>query len=247
MKNSVKLPYVHYGQEEAAELERASIRVQHIYDKTQDLLDRYMPDSMWTAMTGMSRNLKEPELWEGDLESGIFQKWVKSPKGWKCIGCERYSHPSVISETPTQAEGESSFEAGDGAGRTFHDKGLPGRLLQMVIWSQFEEIRLFQPFLGDEPFFTEEEMEVISDYFVPTYISPVPLKERGKDFKTIQTGIPLYQERISAPSLVMQSEGASVSGNWMTGVDLSSRGFSGLRPYLKIPKGGRTYMKALIV
>lgn len=245
MKNTVKLPHIHYGQEEVAELERASLKVQHIFDKTQDLMDRYIPDSIWTTLTGMCRNPEELRTRKDDLESGIFQKWIKSPKGWKCIGCERYiSSPSINSDTSTNAGG-ASVETGDDL--TFHDKGLPSKMLQMVIWSQFEKIRLLQPFLGDEAFFTEEEMQVISDYFVPTYLSPVPLKERGKDFKTLQSGIPLYQERISAPSLEMQSEGASVTGNWMTGVDLSSEGFSGLRPYLKIPKGGRTYMKALIV
>lgn len=246
MKDTVKLPHIHYGQEEAAELERASLSVQHIFDKTQELLDRYMPESLWTALTGICRDRKDSQLPADRLQSGIFQKWAKSPMGWKCIGYERYSQLMMELEPPKEQGEVEESSAAYGDDTTFHDKGLPGRFLQMVIWSQFEKIRLFHPFLGDEPFFTEEEMEVISHYLVPTYASPVPLKERGKDFKMLQTGIPLYQERVTVPSLVMQTEGASVSGSWMTGVHLSSKGFTGLRPYLKVPKGGRTYMKALI-
>lgn len=243
MKDTVKLPHIHYGQEEAAELERASLRVQHIFDKTQNLLEQYMPVALRVALTGIECDSKEQEISKSsNQESGIFQKWVKSPKGWKCIGYERYSQPLINGDS---SGGESMVDIQDTA--SFHDQGISGRMLQMVIWSLFEKIRLLHPFLGEDPFFTEEEMDVISDYFVPTYLSPLPLKERGKDFKTLQTRIPLYQEHIPAPSLVMSSEGVSVSGNWMTGVDLSSKGFMGLRPYLKIPQGGRTYMKAFIV
>ncbi|WP_106768122.1 hypothetical protein [Paenibacillus faecalis] len=240
MEETVAQPHIHYGQEEVAELEWASLKVQHIFDKTQMLMECYFPESIWKALLGMNGYLTEAASWKEEAESGIFQKWIKSPKGWKCIGCERYVQ---FSETHIQAE-ESTVAMDERL--AFHDKGLLGRILQMIIWSKFEKIRLFHPFLGDDPFFTEEEMEIISCYFVPTYLSPVPLKERGKDFKTLEMAIPLYQERISAPALVLKTEGINVAGNWMTGVDLSCQGFSGLRPYLKVPKGGRTYMKALI-
>lgn len=242
MKDTVKLPHIHYGQEEAAELERASLKVQHIFDKTQIFLNQYMPLSLWSALTGIERDSEEHELWGSNLESDIFQIWIQSPKGWKCIGFERHSPPSLQDNTLEQDLSVNSAEM-----NLCHNKGIPGRMLQMVIWSLFEKIRLLKPFLGDDPFFTEEEMDVISNYFVPTYLSPMPLKERGKNFKIIQTRIPLYQEHISAPSLVIQSEDVIVTGNWMTGVDLNSNGFSGLRPYLKVPQGERNYMKALIV
>ncbi|WP_054954637.1 hypothetical protein [Paenibacillus dakarensis] len=228
MKDMVNLPHIYYGQEEAAELERASLRVQQIYDKTQEFLERYLPASLWPALTGTNSDSEAQTTRHSKQGCGTFQKWVKSPKGWKCIGYEKYVH---------------SLKKPDTADNT----GIPGVLLQMIIWSQYEKIQLLHPFLGDEPFYSEQEMDVISEYFVPTYTSPMPLKEKGKDFKEIQARIPLYQEHITAPSLDMLSEGVSVSGSWMTGVDLSAKGFAGLRPYLKVSKGERTYMKAFII
>lgn len=243
MKDTVKLPHIHYGQEEAAELERASLRVQHIFDKTQNLLEQYLPVSLRNALSGIESVAREQRYSSrSDQEDGIFQKWVKSPKGWKCIGYERYRELLVDGDSSNSSSIMDTQEPA-----ILHDQGLTGRMLQMVIWSLFEKIQLLHPFLGDDPFFTDDEMEVISDYLVPTYLSPLPLKERGKDFKTLSTRIPLYQEHIPVPSLVMSTEGVSIAGNWMTGVNLSSKGFTGLRPYLKIPQGGRTYLKALIV
>lgn len=88
---------------------------------------------------------------------------------------------------------------------------------------------------------------MIANYFVPTYISAVPLVEQGKAFKTIQAGIVLYQEHIQAPAVAMQSDGGLLEGNWMTGVNLDAKGFAGIRPYLKVPSGERAYMEADII
>nr|WP_246245994.1 hypothetical protein [Paenibacillus lemnae] len=207
------------------------------------LLNTFMPESMWTSLTGLKRcagviddNLKlERQM--------IFQKWIKGPNGWKCVGME-LSMPSDEPPSPLNM-------------LSFHNSSQPpglepvtaGRMLQMIIWSQFEKITLLHPFLGGEPFFTNEEMETVSTYLVPTYLSPHPLKELGKEFKIkhLASGIPLYQEKIPAPPLVMDAENGRLSGVWMTGVHVNEGGFAGLRPYLKVPKGERTYMKAQIV
>ncbi|KKO52120.1 hypothetical protein [Paenibacillus sp. DMB20] len=246
MNRSVRLPHIQYGQEEAAELQRASLSVQHIFNKTQKLVDRYMPDSLWTSWTGLKKGSGQSARLNEAIESGIFQKWIKSPKGWKCIGCEHYG---LSGGEPKAAISGDMLSFGEGADDKAADPGYGGRALQMMIWSQFEKITLLRPFLGSDPFFTDEELDVISRYFVPTYLSPMPLQERGKEFKikNLRSGIPLYQEKITAPSLEMRTGGTVLHGSWMTGVDLSSQGFAGLRPYLKVPEGGRTYMKALIV
>ncbi|GAB6929822.1 hypothetical protein JCM10914A_38050 [Paenibacillus sp. JCM 10914] len=213
---------LHYGQEDIAELKQASTKVQHIFKKTKDMVSQYFPESL---------RLK---LFEADLDSNappgrsseeMFQKWVKGPSGWKFIDYEfGHSHDQVAS-----------------------DKGWLGRFLQVIIWSHYENILMLHPFLGSEPFFDGEELDVIANYFVPTYMNVEPLMERGKAIKKIQSSIVLYQEHIQAPAVAMEADGHWLEGNWMTGVNLDARGFAGISPYLKISNGERTYMEAQII
>lgn len=214
----------HYGQEDISELENASLKVLHIFEKTKRMLSQYVPDSLWLAASGTSPEPAENVNQNGTSASVMFQKWVKAPGGWKFIGYET-----------------DRFHA------TGQNRGRTGRFLQMIIWSLYEKIVMMHPFLGSEPFFDGEELDVIANYFVPTYISAVPLVEQGKAFKTIQAGIVLYQEHIQAPAVTMQSDGGLLEGNWMTGVNLDAKGFAGIRPYLKVSSGERAYMEADII
>lgn len=223
----IKRTYIsrfHYGQEDISELENASLKVLHIFEKTKRMLSQYVPDSLWLAASGTSPEPAEHLNQNGTSASVMFQKWVKAPGGWKFIGYET-----------------DRFHA------TGQNRGRTGRFLQMIIWSLYEKIAMMHPFLGSEPFFDGEELDVIANYFVPTYISAVPLVEQGKAFKTIQAGIVLYQEHIQAPAVIMQSDGGLLEGNWMTGVNLDAKGFAGIRPYLKVPSGERAYMEADII
>lgn len=230
MDRSVEVPYVQYGQEEAAELETAALCIQHVFDKTQLLVDRFMPDFIWTSLTGIERS-KDPGPRDEDGEGGCFQKWIRGPKGWKCVGCE------------TQSPGEGNTSSGT------EEVRYPFRVLQTIIWSQYEKILLLHPFLGGEPFFTADELDAVSRYLLPTYLSPSPLEERGKPFKVkhFRSGLPIYQETVVAPYLELESEGSRLQGRWMTGVRMTPGGFGGLRPYLKAPKGARNFVRALIV
>jgi hypothetical protein len=215
----------HYGQEDISELENASLKVLHIFEKTKRMLSQYVPDSLWLAASGTSPDSAESVSHSGSDAVDMFQKWVKAPGGWKFIGYET-----------------DRFHASTG-----QNIGRTGRFLQMIIWSLYEKIVMLHPFLGSEPFFDGEELDVIANYFVPTYISAVPLVEQGKAFKTIQADIVLYQEHIQAPAVIMQSDRGLLEGNWMTGVNLDAKGFAGIRPYLKVPSGERAYMEADII
>ncbi|MEC0205275.1 hypothetical protein P4H39_21960 [Paenibacillus lautus] len=215
----------HYGQEDISELENASLKVLHIFEKTKRMLSQYVPDSLWLAVSGTSPESAESVYPSSADAAGMFQKWVKAPGGWKFIGYET---------------DRLNASTGQNIGRT-------GRFLQMIIWSLYEKIAMLHPILGSEPFFDAEELDVIANYFVPTYISAVPLVEQGKAFKTIQADIVLYQEHIQAPAVIMQSDRGLLEGNWMTGVNLDAKGFAGIRPYLKVPNGERAYMEADII
>ena len=116
----------------------------------------------------------------------------------------------------------------------------------MIIWSLYEKIVMLHPFLGSEAFFDGEELDVIAHYFVPTYISAMPLVQQGKPYKTIQAGIVLYQEHIEAPAVIMQSERGLLEELDDRG-EPGCRGFAGIRPYLKVPGGERAYMEAEII
>lgn len=215
----------HYGQEDISELENASLQVLHIFEKTKRVLSQYVPESLWSAVCGTSPDAVASLSQDGTARVDMFQKWVKAPGGWKFIGYE------------TETLNSSSEQ----------NKGRMGRFLHMIIWSLYEKIVMLHPFLGSEAFFDGEELDVIAHYFVPTYISAVPLVQQGKAYKTIQAGIVLYQEHIEAPAVIMQSEGGLLEGNWMTGVNLDAGGFAGIRPYLKVPGGERAYMEAEII
>ena len=216
MNKTVQWPPIHYRQEDAAELERASVSVQSIFDRTEEALKIYLPDSVWARLRDGGSLAEDGQHPAGE---GIMQKWIKGPRGWKCVGMER-----DVSETEgINMESVCARE---------QETGLPCRLLQMIIWSKYEKIRLFEPLLGAEPFFSEEEMSVIEEYLVPTYTSPLPLQTRGKKLltQTLWTGLPIYQEMIPAPMLVMDTGSSRLTGSWMTGVKLRDRGFAVLHP-----------------
>ncbi|WP_189028307.1 hypothetical protein [Paenibacillus albidus] len=230
-----------YGKKDVAELERASIKVQLIYDKALFMLHEYLPESLWDAWIGVPYSIIS-SLYKGNNDSGtIFQKWIQSPAGWKCIGCERHCLESAASP-------QQPLPFGQPRQYTFHNGIRQSMVLQAVIWSMYENIVLFQPFLGDEPFFDQEELNTISTYFVPTYLSEVPLLERTKPSKVYKDGhISVYQEFISAPDLVLQWNGGLTEGRWMTGVYMDQSRFAGLGPYLKDAQGKRTYMQACVL
>lgn len=216
-----RLSYFQYGQEDIAELEEASVKVRHIIEKSRQMLIRYVAEPLRTSLTGASPDSNGEDV----FSRGMFQKWVKGTSGWKFIDCE---YEGLL---------QSNRRGPDST----------GRLLQMFIWSQYENIRLLHPFLGNEPLFDGEELEVIGKYFVPTYSSVNPFLQSGKAFKTIRAGIAMYQEWIPAPAVIVESDGEELTGSWMTGVDLDSAGYAGIRPYLKALNGRRAFMEARIV
>ncbi|GAB6990465.1 hypothetical protein [Paenibacillus pini] len=229
---------ISYGKEEFLELESASVKVKQIYDKAFKMLHRYLPESVWKFWIGVPPSQIKKNSEDGDIQEGtIFQKWIQGPSGWKCIGCEMHHVENIIPETDETPYKHEYI---------FHNGRLQSMLLQVIIWSQFEEITMFRPFLGDVPFYTDEEMKIISSYFVPTYVSETPLKQLGKPYKKHAMKFPVYQEFISAPPLVMHSDGEVQEGTWMTGVYVDQTNFLRLGPYLKNIDGRRTFMEAFI-
>lgn len=90
MKTTLFSREITYGKDDVAELETASIKVQLIYDKTLFMLHGHLPGSLWDAWIGVPYEIIS-SLYKGDNDSGsVFQKWIQSPTGWKCIGCERH-------------------------------------------------------------------------------------------------------------------------------------------------------------
>ncbi|GIO65392.1 hypothetical protein [Paenibacillus cookii] len=237
MRKIVLSQAIRYGKEDVNELESASIKVRKIYDKTISMLAQHVPDSVrkyWAC----PRPAQEPYSEGGEHGGTVFQKWIQSPSGWKCIGCERHYVESLDAPGGKERQGKREY--------VFHNGSLQSMMLQLLIWSQFEEISLFHPVLGDAPFYDDEEMEVISAYFVPTYVTPIPFEQSGKPFKKHNTRIPVYQELISAPPLLLHLDGEVLEGTWMTGVYVDRGHFLGLGPYLKNTDGTRTFMQALI-
>lgn len=236
MRKIVRSQEIGYPKDDVHELESASVKVRSIYDKALTMLCRYWPKSYWEHWTLDMPTQASLTADDNDQNSTIFQKWIQGPSGWKCIGCERHNVESIISADGKPFKHEYIF----------HNGRLQSMLLQVVIWSQYEEIMMFHPFLGGTPFYTEEEMEIISSYFVPTYVSEAPLIQLGKTFKKHNTKLPIYQEFISAPPLMMHLGGEVLEGKWMTGVYVDEGNFLGLEPYLKNPDGSRTFMQPLI-
>ncbi|MNO19090.1 hypothetical protein D3C76_88150 [compost metagenome] len=228
-----------YGKKDVAELESASIRVQLIYDKVLFMLHGHLPDSLWNDWIGVPYDIIS-SLYKGDNDSGsVFQKWIQSEAGWKCIGCERHClEPSAGPAFPSSGK-QRRF--------TFHNGIRQSMVLQAVIWSMYENTVLFQPYLGEEAFLDEADLDTISTYFVPTYLSKQRLIENGKPCKEYQeSNIRVYQEWIAAPDLVLQWNGGLTEGRWMTGVYVDHSRFAGLGPYLKDAQGKRTYMRATV-
>ncbi|WP_019909600.1 hypothetical protein [Paenibacillus sp. HW567] len=228
-----------YGKEDVAILENASIRVQLIYDKVLFMLHSHLPASVWDAWIGVPYEIIS-SLYKGDNDSGsVFQKWIQSPSGWKCIGCERHClEPSAGPVIPSSGK-QRLF--------TFHNGVRQSMVLQAVIWSMYENTVLFQPYLGGEAFLDADDLDTISTYFVPTYLSKQRLIENGKPCKEYQEqNIRIFQEWLSAPDLVLQWNGGLTEGRWMTGVYVDHSRFAGLGPYLKDAQGKRTYMRATV-
>ncbi|WP_342421792.1 hypothetical protein [Paenibacillus sp. FSL E2-0178] len=228
-----------YGKKDVAELETASIRVQLIYDKVLFMLHSHLPASLWDAWIGVPYEIIS-SLYKGDNDSGsVFQKWIQSPSGWKCIGCERHCLEPVTATDSDTSGPPRRF--------TFHNGISQSMVLQAVIWSMYENTLLLQPYLGEEAFLSEDDVELISVYFVPTYMTQTPLMEMNKQAKEYKDkNIRVYQEWISAPDLVLQWNGGLTEGRWMTGVYVDHSRFAGLGPYLKDAQGKRTYMQATV-
>lgn len=239
MKTTLFSREIMYGKKDAAELESASVKVQYIYDKALYMLHCHLPDFLWDAWIGVPYSIIS-SLYKGDNDSGtVFQKWIQSPAGWKCIGCERHCLETTDNDRVNSLPFTRAF--------TFHNGRRQSMVLQATIWSLFEKTLLFHPFLGEESLFNGEEMETISTYFVPTYISDVRFIEMGKAFKEYNgNNIKVYQEWIAAPDLVLQWEGGLTEGRWMTGVYVNQAQFAGLGPYIKDSQGKRTYMQAFV-
>jgi hypothetical protein len=214
-----------YGINDVAELESASKKVQSIYNKALAMLIRYLPQTVSRGLIPESSTTPQ----RISEHQGVFQKWIHAPKGWKCVGYEWQTDIETSMEQKSKINGK-----------------LQSMILQMVIWSQFEEIILFHPFLGQEAFYTGEELETISSYFIPTYMSDAPLIELGKLIKKRNIAIPIYQELIPLPSLVIQSGGTLLQGIWMTGVNMQHEDFQGISPYIKEQNGYKTFVEVMI-
>ncbi|AOZ91494.1 hypothetical protein [Paenibacillus crassostreae] len=214
-----------YGRNDISELKSASLKVQSVYNKAAAMLCRFMPQII--CDNAISRSTTAPH--KNAAHSGIFQKWIQSPKGWKCVGYE------------WQTDMDSNVLQ-----NCMPNTKLQIMILQMVIWSQFEKISLFHPLLDQEVFYTGEELETISLYFVPTYMSTSPLIKRGKLIKKHNVDIPIYQEYISAPSLTIELDGISLPATWMTGVYLHQELFKGISPYIQDHNGRRTFKETFI-
>ncbi|MGF9698999.1 MULTISPECIES: hypothetical protein [Paenibacillus] len=232
---------VRYGKQDIAELENASIQVHLIYKKAAELFKYYV-----------SPRLENRDLEEGnrsgtsngqELAPVVLQKWIQTSSGWKCIGCELKYPESMLDKH------ENEFSRGHYAMASGERRNVkPEMLIQAIVWSQYEKIRLLAPWLGDEAFYTTQELDVIARYIVPTYFSERPLHEQGKLFKVHHPygQIPLYQEYVAAPSFCVQMDGELLEGRLLTGVYVSEEQFYGLNPYLKNGDGGRTYMQACV-
>lgn len=161
----------------------------------------------------------------GHKPERVFLKWLHSPSGWKCVGIENSSPDYIPAKVPAQ---------------------IYGMILNIMIWSQYEQITMLYPLLGGECFYSGEELEIIAKYFVPTYMSSAPLEALGKPVMKQKLSIPVFQERIEAPHVTITRDGELLKGKWVTGVTIDGGHLIGLEPYLKDGKGLRTYLPATI-
>ncbi|MEC0124186.1 hypothetical protein [Paenibacillus pabuli] len=233
---------VRYGKQDIAELESASIQVHLIYKKAAELFKR-------TANTHSTKDDLAEEKTHSSNRNGqgptpaVLQKWIQTARGWKCIGCEM-RQPDSIGIQGDAAFHEERLFLNVGEGRFVQTE----MLIQAIVWSQYEKIRMLAPWLGEDTFYTVQELDVIARYIVPTYFSERPLHEQGKVSKVHHPfgQIPLYQEYVDAPSFCVQVDGTLLEGRLLTGVYVSEEQFFGLNPYLKDGDGGRTYMQAYV-
>ncbi|MCM3784152.1 hypothetical protein M3231_14305 [Neobacillus mesonae] len=225
---------VNYGKQDVAELEQASLRVQSIYDKAARMVKQYFS----------SAGMKESDTFL-QAPSSYFQKWIHTNKGWKYIGSEPRAKQEEFADSISEVKTDtSSGKAGDMTSN--QESSFASVLLQALIWRQYEEIQLFHPFLGEESFYSGEEMDTIAAYFVPTYFTERPLYENGKSYRKRAYGITVYQEDLTTPSVSFDSEWGTFEGKLMTGVYITGLQFKGLGPYLKNMCGSRIYMQAAI-
>ncbi|WP_145408401.1 hypothetical protein [Paenibacillus xylanexedens] len=233
---------VRYGKQDIVELENASIQVHLIYKKAAELFVR---NTYSQSVRNQDCDKHRLDRSKGSgLAPIVLQKWIQTSRGWKCIGCELRHNEDQIMPLHADTFLRGSLSTANGEGHVFK----PEMLIQAIVWAQYEKIRMFAPWLGDEAFYTADELDTIARYIVPTYFSERPLNEQGKLFKVHRPygQIPLYQEYVTAPSLCVQLDGEMLEGRLLTGVYVSGEQFSGLNPYLKDGDGGRTYMQACV-
>ncbi|CAH1218154.1 MULTISPECIES: hypothetical protein [unclassified Paenibacillus] len=224
---------VRYGEQDIAELENASIQVHLIYKKAASLFQT----------DGRTHAASDRKTVDGKIQGprpAVLQKWIRTSSGWKCIGCE-----VRIGQLPLQGAWFPNTMAKMPDGRTIRKE----LLIQAIVWSQYEEIRMLEPWLGQDTFYTPQEMDIIAKYVVPTYFSERPLHEQGKLYKVHRSpgsSIPLYQEYVKAPLLCVHVDGELLEGQLLTEVTVAEEQVFGLNPYVKNGDGGRTYMQANI-
>ena len=232
---------VGYTKHEVDVLERASLQVQSIYDRAATMAKQYY----------LSLDLSNPKALR-QIPRTYFQKWIYTIKGWKYIGSEyppesteNVSSIRDVKTDPNLLESIHSSEPSSTRGEhTFNS--FISLYLQALIWSQYEEIRLLHPFLGEDSFYSEEELDIIATYFVPTYFSEKPLRSYGKTYRKRNLSIPVYQEELRSSSVVYLAESGMVEGRLTTGVYISDQQFKGLKPYFKNMSGTRIYMQAAV-
>lgn len=229
---------VNYDKQEVDELERASLLVQSIYDRAALLAMKY-----YLSLHKSFPTAPQPQ------PQAYFQKWIYTAKGWKYIGSEHQTESTNQAlktnlKTDTVIREEKSELSVLDENGSFHS--WMSLFLQALIWTQYEEIRLFHPFLGADGFYSEDELNTIATYFIPTYFSEKPLRSYGKTYRKRNLVIPVYQEEILPSSVFFDTESSRIEGPLTTGVYISEKQFKGLGPYFKSLSGNRIYMKASV-
>lgn len=232
---------VGYAKHEVDVLERASLQVQSIYDRAATMAKQYY----------LSLDLSYPTSL-GQIPRTYFQKWIYTIKGWKYIGSEYLTESNEKYSTITDVMTDqnllefhpSSEPSADTSKNTV--TSLVSLCLQALIWSQYEKIRLLHPFLGEDSFYSEEELDIIAAYFVPTYFSEKPLRSCGKMFRKRNMTIPIYQENLRTSSVIYSGEKGIVEERLTTGVYISDLQFKGLEPYIRNRSGTRIFMQAAV-
>ncbi|WP_211745220.1 hypothetical protein [Paenibacillus sp. Marseille-Q4541] len=231
---------VNYEKQEVDELERASLQVQSIYDRAATMVKQFY----FSSDANHSKAVRQ-------LPRTYFQKWINTTSGWKYVGSEYDPGSPENVVTNTEVKSDTSIFCSNKLSTLLSEHGKPitsfiSLFLQAIIWSQYEEIRLFHPFLGADSFFSEDEMDIIAAYFVPTYFSEQPLSSSGKSYRKRNITIPVYQEDLHPSSVIFDADASRVEGRLTTGVYISEQQFKGLGPYFKSMSGNRIYMQAAV-